>query len=100
MSSNTVPDRSGLSRRRPKTARGDRDVVFWERALAERAELLHSLSDPTLGAGIETLARLIVTAFSAGRKVVLFGNGGSAATAQHAAAELVGRFETERRALP
>ncbi len=35
-----------------------------------------------------------------GGKLILFGNGGSAAEAQHIAAEFVGRFEKERRALP
>lgn len=35
-----------------------------------------------------------------GGKLVIFGNGGSAADAQHIAAELVGRFEKERKALP
>jgi D-sedoheptulose 7-phosphate isomerase len=39
-------------------------------------------------------------AFSGGRKLLIFGNGGSAADAQHLAAELVGRFAAERRALP
>jgi D-sedoheptulose 7-phosphate isomerase len=35
-----------------------------------------------------------------GKKVLFFGNGGSAADAQHLAAELTGRFQLERRALP
>jgi D-sedoheptulose 7-phosphate isomerase len=39
-------------------------------------------------------------ALSAGRKVLAFGNGGSATDAQHLAAELVGRFMRERAALP
>jgi D-sedoheptulose 7-phosphate isomerase len=39
-------------------------------------------------------------ALMAGHKILLAGNGGSAADAQHIAAELVGRFETERRSLP
>jgi len=39
-------------------------------------------------------------ALRAGGKVLLFGNGGSAADSQHIAAELVGRFARERRALP
>src|SRR4029077_11846042 len=39
-------------------------------------------------------------ALRAGKKLVLFGNGGSAADAQHFAAELVGRFEKERPGLP
>jgi D-sedoheptulose 7-phosphate isomerase len=44
--------------------------------------------------------KLIVKSLEKGGKVVIFGNGGSAADAQHIAAELVGRFEKERGALP
>jgi D-sedoheptulose 7-phosphate isomerase len=44
-------------------------------------------------------AAAIVDAFGRGRTLLLFGNGGSAADAQHVAAELVGRFERERAAL-
>ena len=51
--------------------------------------------DPVLRA-----AAAIRDAFAAGRRVFVFGNGGSAADSQHMAAELVGRFERERRALP
>ena len=51
-------------------------------------------------AEIERMVSLIVTAVKAGGKVVRFGNGGSAADAQHLAGELVGRFKLERRALP
>lgn len=43
---------------------------------------------------------LIADAFKNGKKLILFGNGGSAADAQHIACELVGRFEKDRRALP
>jgi D-sedoheptulose 7-phosphate isomerase len=46
------------------------------------------------------IARTLIAAFSAGRKVLWFGNGGSAADAQHLAAEFSGRFRHERRALP
>ena len=42
---------------------------------------------------------LVTEALTAGRKVLLFGNGGSAADAQHIAAEFVGRFLRERRPL-
>lgn len=49
---------------------------------------------------VESAGRLIVTAVLAGNKVLFFGNGGSASDAQHLAAEFVGRYETERRALP
>ena len=40
------------------------------------------------------------SSLGAGGKVLSFGNGGSAADAQHFAAELVGRFERERAAIP
>jgi len=42
-------------------------------------------------------ARVILDAVKGGKKVLAFGNGGSAADAQHFAAELVGRFERDRR---
>src|SRR5438309_2357798 len=42
----------------------------------------------------------LVESLAAGHKVLLFGNGGSAADAQHLAAEFVGRFLVERRPLP
>jgi len=45
-------------------------------------------------------SEMIVGSLQAGGKLILFGNGGSAGDAQHIAAELVGRFERERRALP
>jgi len=45
-------------------------------------------------------AEAISRATAGGRKVLAFGNGGSAADAEHLVAELVGRFEVERRALP
>jgi len=44
--------------------------------------------------------KMIVAAFKAGNKVLLFGNGGSAADAQHIAAEFVNRFLIERPPLP
>jgi len=48
---------------------------------------------------IVTAADSIYRALSAGRKVLAFGNGGSASDAEHLVAELVGRFEGDRRAL-
>lgn len=51
---------------------------------------------PAIGAAIERLG----AALSDGHRVLFCGNGGSAADAQHAAAELIGRFERERPALP
>ena len=43
---------------------------------------------------------LSMEAMKNGKKILIFGNGGSAADAQHIAAELVGRYKTERRGLP
>jgi D-sedoheptulose 7-phosphate isomerase len=48
---------------------------------------------------ITRLVQLIITAYKTGKKIVLFGNGGSAADAQHIAGELVGRFKLERKPL-
>lgn len=45
-------------------------------------------------------ATLMADCVTAGKKIMLFGNGGSAADAQHIAAEFVNRFEIERRPLP
>ena len=46
------------------------------------------------------IAKEIVNAFKNGRKLLICGNGGSAAQSQHLAAELVGRYQHEREALP
>lgn len=51
-------------------------------------------------ADIALAAAAIVKSIRSGGKVVIFGNGGSAADSQHIAAELVGRFKKERNALP
>jgi D-sedoheptulose 7-phosphate isomerase len=49
---------------------------------------------------IEAACILAVNTINAGNKIFLFGNGGSAADAQHIAAELSGRYKIERRGLP
>jgi len=49
---------------------------------------------------IKEAADKIVKALSSGNKVLIFGNGGSAADSQHMAAELVGRFRKERKPYP
>jgi len=48
---------------------------------------------------IKNITEEIVEAFETGHKIMIFGNGGSAADAQHVAAEFTNRFETERRPL-
>ena len=54
----------------------------------------------TCVSGIVIAAQTVVQALQRGNKILLCGNGGSAGDAQHIAAELVGRFEVERDALP
>lgn len=49
---------------------------------------------------ILSCCRVVATALNDGHKVLIMGNGGSAADAQHFSAELVGRFILERKALP
>ncbi len=58
------------------------------------------LDDPSLLEEIEKVASLIIEAYRRGNKLILFGNGGSAADAQHVAAEMVNKFELQRGALP
>ena len=49
---------------------------------------------------IETAANLCIESLKKGNKILLFGNGGSAADAQHIAGELIGRFKLERNPIP
>ena len=58
------------------------------------------LNDSKTVAEIASVCSAIVAAFQQGNKLLLFGNGGSAADAQHIAAEFVGRFAFNRAALP
>lgn len=65
-------------------------------AVAEHADLIGRLPVHE----IERAATMLAQAIGSGGRLLLCGNGGSAADAQHLAAELVGRFAIERRALP
>jgi len=58
------------------------------------------LGDCGLQRALAGAARAAARALGRGGKVLIFGNGGSAADAQHLAAELVGRYRRERAALP
>ncbi len=58
------------------------------------------LDNPVLMKTIEEVTNIISTAFRNGNKVLFCGNGGSAADAQHLAAEFSGRFYTDRDPLP
>ena len=58
------------------------------------------LDDPNFTVQIDACANAIAMAFRNGKKVLFCGNGGSAADAQHLAAEFSGRFYKDRKALP
>ena len=49
---------------------------------------------------IEKAANICIDCLKKGNKILIFGNGGSAADAQHIAAEIIGRYKTERKGLP
>jgi D-sedoheptulose 7-phosphate isomerase len=59
------------------------------------AEVIRSLAGP-----IRECGEVILASIREGKKILVCGNGGSAADAQHIAAEFIGRYETERIALP
>ena len=67
--------------------------------LNDHYQVFKKLTDSLTG-DIEAGCEMIVSAINNGNKILLAGNGGSAADAQHIAAELSGRFVKERRALP
>ena len=69
------------------------DTVF--AAAAALHERVRQNAGPTLVA-----AQAMADALKSGRKLLVFGNGGSASDAQHLSSELVGRFQKERAALP
>ncbi len=73
-------------------------LTLFEETIQEHLNVIGRLHDllPTL----ERIAAIMSRAVLDGKKILWCGNGGSAADAQHLAAELVGRFGRERRALP
>jgi D-sedoheptulose 7-phosphate isomerase len=68
-------------------------------SLREHLDAIQSLLDSKLEE-IEQAGLLICKTLREGNKILICGNGGSAADAQHIAAELVGRYEHERRSFP
>ena len=68
--------------------------IFDEHARLQKEFLKHHTES------LAKVAEVLLEAFRKGRTVYFFGNGGSAADAQHLAAEYVNRFRAERRALP
>ncbi|HKP17874.1 MAG TPA: SIS domain-containing protein [Gaiellaceae bacterium] len=68
-----------------------------DEALAEHIALAARVEE--LLPRVEEVAKSVIAGYEAGHRVFTFGNGGSAADAQHLAAELVGRYLRERRPL-
>lgn len=82
------------------SSKSDRDALsatLRERVLTS-AEVKRQLADQLDDA--VSAAALLVEAILTGHKLLLFGNGGSAANSQHIAAELIGHYYVDRRALP
>ena len=69
-----------------------------EESISESARIINS--SVTLSGNIEKSILEITKTLRNGKKIILFGNGGSAADAQHIAAELIGRFKLKRNSLP
>jgi D-sedoheptulose 7-phosphate isomerase len=68
-------------------------------AFFSHREVMEAL-ERELGPKMILVAELLVDTFRNGNKLLVMGNGGSAADAQHLAGEIVGRFKLERRGLP
>jgi D-sedoheptulose 7-phosphate isomerase len=76
------------------------DPVVVRERLQSRLDLARQLQDDACVEAIVAMAKALVEAYERGNKALLFGNGGSAAEAQHIAAEFVGRYLWDRPALP
>src|SRR5712692_2922538 len=70
-------------------------AAIFANSIAAKQRFLDEYSE-----ALESVIAEVVRTFQAGGKLLLFGNGGSAADAQHIAAEFVNRFLVERRPLP
>jgi D-sedoheptulose 7-phosphate isomerase len=77
----------------------DNSNALLTRSLEEHLAVMQALL-ASLVPAIDAAGRVICDALLSGHKILLCGNGGSAADAQHIAAELVGRYEKQRRAFP
>lgn len=75
-----------------------RDII--RENLKEQIALLQMIQDSDYAQQIQIAAGCIWKTICSGNKILIAGNGGSAADAQHMAAELVVRFEKERKGLP
>jgi D-sedoheptulose 7-phosphate isomerase len=74
-------------------------LIEIKQQLKDHQDVIRAVEENLMPA-IAQVAGMIIEALGNGKKLLLMGNGGSAADAQHFAAEIVGRFRMERRALP
>jgi D-sedoheptulose 7-phosphate isomerase len=77
----------------------EKDEGIVEKSLKQHLEVFSKVLESETDS-IRECFEMIYQAVEKSHKVLIFGNGGSAADAQHLAAEFVGRYETERRGLP
>jgi D-sedoheptulose 7-phosphate isomerase len=88
-----------VSIRSPVESRGQADLVA-EHFRHSCETMSRAADDPDLRASIHAIAEAITAAFRAGRKLLIAGNGGSAADAQHIAGEFLSRLNFDRNPLP
>ena len=69
-----------------------------EKTLNESSKTIESLAD--LSNEIDKIVNLIIKALTKNKKIIIFGNGGSAADAQHIAAEFLGKYKIKRKSIP
>lgn len=70
------------------------------RVISEHERVFRASFVPARCATLEKISGMVLRALKSGKKVLLCGNGGSAADAQHISAEFIGRFKRERKSLP
>jgi len=88
-----------LRNRGVSDTKSDRSIDIATSALEEHIVTFEALVNGLLDS-IRSCGKTIIETFKVGNKVLICGNGGSAADAQHLAAEFVGRYESERLSLP
>lgn len=89
------PGTATVTQKELKMAFGNEISSYFKESIEVKQKLIKQQSDK-----IEAAANYFIDAYKSGKKVIAFGNGGSAADAQHLVAELVGRYKLERVGLP
>src|ERR1700682_3283133 len=86
--------------RAPQQRTGPDDIMVWvEKEMVESLRVQQAFIKECAGT-LSAICAGLAERLEQGGKLLLFGNGGSAADAQHIAAEFVGRYQLERAALP